>query len=53
VRSYSSVAGGAAASSSDGTRPNQPQREKTELKDLMQHLLTLMVQTQMEAAVYQ
>jgi hypothetical protein len=55
ARSYSSVAGGTAASSSDGTRPNQPQREKTEiqeLKDMMQRLLTLMMQTQMEASVY-
>jgi hypothetical protein len=55
ARTYSSVAGGTAASSSDETRPNQPQREKTELqelKDMMQHLLTLTMQTQMEAAVY-
>jgi hypothetical protein len=55
ARSYSSVAGGAAASSSDKTRPNQPQREKTELqelKDMMQCLLTLTMQTQMEVAVY-
>jgi hypothetical protein len=56
ARSYSSVAGGAAAASSDKTRPNQPQHEKTELqelKDMMQSLLTLMMQTQMELAVYQ
>jgi hypothetical protein len=49
------VAGGATASSSNGTRPNQQQSEKTELeelKEMMQHLLTLTTQTQMESAVY-
>jgi hypothetical protein len=55
ARSYSSVAGGATASSSNGTRPNQQQSEKTELeelKEMMQRLLTLTTQTQMESAVY-
>jgi hypothetical protein len=55
ARYYSSVAGGATASSSNRTRPNQQQSEKTEfkeLKEMMQHLLTLTMQTQMELAVY-
>jgi hypothetical protein len=55
ARSYSLVAGGATASSSNRTRPNQQQSEKTELqelKEMMQHLLTLTTQTQMESAVY-
>jgi hypothetical protein len=55
ARSYSLVSGGATASSSNGTRPNQQQSEKTELeelKEMMQHLLTLTTQTQMESAIY-
>jgi hypothetical protein len=55
ARSYSLVAGGATASSSNRTRPNQQQSEKTELKELkemMQCLLTLTMHTHMESALY-